>query len=78
MTENNLLGKYQHFRNKQFYELICFATHSETKEKMVVYKALYASADYEINHAWVRPRDMFFEEVEHEGMLVPRFRKVAE
>jgi len=65
--------KYQHFKNKQYYELIGYAVHSETKEEMVIYKALYASDEYDINQTWVRPKKMFFEEVEHEGVLVSRF-----
>lgn len=67
------LGKYQHFRNKQFYEVIGIARHSETDESMVVYKALYASGPLVIGQLWVRPATMFFEQVEHEGKTVPRF-----
>lgn len=78
MGENNLLGKYQHFKNKKLYEVIGFAVHSETKEEMLVYKALYASPEYEVNQIWVRPKVMFFEEVEHEGDFFPRFKKVAQ
>ena len=33
-------GKYRHFKGKE-YELIGTATHSETLEAMVVYRALY-------------------------------------
>lgn len=71
-----LLGKYQHFKNKQTYEVIGFAIHSETKEEMVIYKALYESSDYGLNQTWVRPKVMFFQEVEHEGKRVPRFAPI--
>lgn len=70
------LGKYQHFRNKQFYELLGTARHSETLEEMVVYKALYACDEFAAGQLWVRPKEMFFEMVEHEGQQVPRFRFV--
>lgn len=35
-------GRYRHFKGKE-YELLFLATHSETLEPMVVYRALYGS-----------------------------------
>ena len=34
------LGRYRHFKGRE-YELLFVATHSETLEPMVVYRALY-------------------------------------
>ncbi len=63
------LGKYRHYKGKE-YEVIGFAKHSETLEELVVYKALYQP---EGENLWVRPKKMFFEEIEIEGIKKPRF-----
>jgi len=66
--------KVRHFKGKE-YKIIDFAIHSETDEKMVVYKALY-----EPYKTFVRPYDMFMSEVDREKYpeagQVYRFEKV--
>jgi hypothetical protein len=65
-------GIYKHYKGK-IYEVIGVATHSESLEKMVVYKALYQQ---EGENLWVRPLEMFAENVMVEGNLVKRFEKI--
>lgn len=60
-------GLYRHFKGNQ-YEVIGVASHSETLEPMVVYRALYGE-----NGLWVRPAAMWQETVEREGKIYPRF-----
>lgn len=61
-------GRYRHYKGKD-YEVIGIATHSETQEKLVVYRTLYGDFDL-----WVRPLTLFTETVTVEGVQVPRFR----
>lgn len=77
MTKDDVqYGKYQHYKNKKYYEIIGEARHSETLEELIIYKALYHSDDYGENYVWARPKKMFFELVNHNGVVVPRFKKV--
>ena len=64
------LGKYRHYKGK-FYQVIGIANHSETLEKMVVYKALYDDMKL-----WVRPAYMWSEVVTYNGKSVRRFEFV--
>jgi hypothetical protein len=65
-------GKYRHFKGGE-YELIGIASHSETLEPMVVYRALYGEKGL-----WVRPAAMWTEQVDRETYRGPRFVFVEE
>ena len=69
MSENQELqpGRYRHFKGAQ-YEVQGVATHSETGEKLVVYRPLYGEGAL-----WVRPLSMFLETIERDGEVRPRF-----
>lgn len=68
-------GKYQHYKGN-LYEVIGVAHHSETREELVVYRALYNHEVYGDNSLWVRPKSMFLETVIVEGKKVLRFAPV--
>ena len=68
-------GKYRHYKGK-LYEVIGTAHHSETLERLVVYRALYDHPVYGKNSLWVRPEKMFRETVDQAGEAVPRFKKI--
>jgi hypothetical protein len=60
-------GRYRHYKGND-YEVLGVATHSETGEKLVVYRALYGARGL-----WVRPVGMFGESVTVGEKPVPRF-----
>ena len=65
-------GRYRHYKGNM-YQVIGIAKHSETEEDVVVYRALYGECGL-----WVRPLDMFCENVEVKGKLIPRFELIQE
>jgi len=49
------------------YIIEAIATHTETKEKLVIYRALYKNEELGVDHdIYARPYDMFMEKVDHE------------
>ena len=63
-------GIYRHYKGNE-YVLTDFAIHSDTLEKMVVYRALYGE-----QKLWVRPANMWEDEVEVDGKKVKRFEYI--
>ncbi|MDF0605831.1 DUF1653 domain-containing protein [Neisseriaceae bacterium TC5R-5] len=65
-----LPGIYRHYKGA-LYEVIGTATHSESEELLVVYRALYGEFGL-----WTRPAGMFNETVLHNSQSQPRFALV--
>lgn len=61
---------YEHYKGMR-YKILGVARHSETLEELVVYQALYGDSEL-----WVRPLNMFLEEVVIQGRLQPRFQRI--
>ena len=61
------IGRYRHYKGNE-YEVIGVAKHSENETELVVYRPLYGERGL-----WVRPLDMFLENVEINGVTMRRF-----
>ena len=60
MNELKINGVYRHFKGD--YYLVCdVAIHSEDRNEYVIYRPLYGD-----NSLYIRPKDMFLSEVDHE------------
>ena len=60
MNELKIHGIYRHFKG-DYYLVEDVALHSEDKQEYVVYRRLYGDGSL-----WIRPKDMFLSEVDHE------------
>ncbi len=67
-------GIYKHYKGN-LYEVLGIATHSETKERFVIYHALKGASDL-----WARPEKMFSEDIDapEYNCKGPRFTFVKE
>jgi len=63
------MTKYQHYKGGIYTLIDPSVLHTETGEFLVVYQNQRGAT-------FARPRDMFFEEVEVDGVMVPRFKEI--
>jgi len=61
--------QYRHYKGG-IYDFVCEATLEADLTPMVVYKAADGSV-------WIRPRAVFFEEIQVDGVATPRFAPVT-
>ena len=71
-TSELTLGRYRHYKGGE-YEVYGVARHSETDERLVVYRPLYGEGAL-----WVRPLVMFLESVHVDGVERPRFQWIGD
>ena len=63
-------GIYRHFKGNE-YEVIGFARHSETEEKLVLYRNMKNPEEI-----WARPYEMFAETILRDGKEIKRFERI--
>jgi hypothetical protein len=61
--------QYRHYKGG-LYELVCEATLEADLTPLIIYRAHDGSV-------WARPKAVFFELVEVDGLMVPRFAPVS-
>jgi hypothetical protein len=64
-------GIYEHYKGNR-YKIIDTVRHSENDECLVLYRTMYGD-----ENLWVRPFSMFFENVQVDGVEVPRFKFIG-
>jgi len=62
--------KYRHYKGG-VYELVCEAIQESDLSPVIVYRSHNGSI-------WTRPKAVFFEIVEVDGVLVPRFAAISD
>lgn len=62
--------KFEHYKGGM-YEIVATGFLEESETPCVVYRSL------EKNIVWVRTAQNFFENIEHDGQSLPRFRAIA-
>lgn len=74
MKKPILGGLYQHYKGNN-YRVLNLVKHSENLETLVFYECLYENPEGKF---WVRPLEMFCEDVEIGGKKQPRFKYLGE
>ena len=69
------IGLYRHSKSGKLYRVLGIAKHSENLEPFVVYEAQYNNSEGKL---WIRPYEMFTEEVEIDDKKVKRFEYIGD
>ncbi len=81
VPENGFYYHYKHDESKGFndhaYEVTAIGLHTEYSNTFVLYRPLYEAAIAPAT-VFVRPIELFFDEVEYGGKTFPHFTKITD
>jgi tellurite methyltransferase len=81
VPENGFYYHYKHNEDKGFnhhaYEVTGIGKHTEDDSDFVIYRSLYVNDITPATH-FVRPIELFFDEVQYEGKTLPHFVKITD
>jgi tellurite methyltransferase len=81
VPENGFYYHYKHDESKGFnhhaYEVTGIGKHTEDDTAFVIYRPLYENNITPATH-FIRPLELFFDEVEYEGKTLPHFVKITD
>jgi hypothetical protein len=69
-------GIYKHYKG-QLYLVDKVVKHSETEEELVIYQCMYEDKN-SVKSWWARPKSMFLESIQIDGVWVRRFEWIEE
>ncbi|HTH92857.1 MAG TPA: DUF1653 domain-containing protein [Candidatus Paceibacterota bacterium] len=82
IPENGFYYHYKHDDAKDFnnysYEVTGIGLHSENKDVFVIYRPLYEIEDLAQPISFVRPIELFTDEVKYHDTIVPHFTKITD
>lgn len=82
LPENGFYYHYKHNPegeiNNYSYEVIGVALNTESRDYAVLYRPLYENTFLAPANYSARPLDMFMENVEKDGKIIPRFTKIVD
>ena len=80
-TSYPVVGIYEHYKStpqhRRYYQLVGFARHTETEEKLALYIPLYITPELTGLRLQARPLSMFSDTVTYNRKLVPRFTFIS-
>jgi len=65
--------RYRHYKHGKEYTVVNIAHHTERNEKLVIYQAEYDTEDLGPRPVFARPKEMFEEKINTNGLMVERF-----
>lgn len=73
MAHAEIGKRYRHYKQGKQYTVLHIAYHTERNEELVIYQAEYDTEDLGPRPVFARPKKMFEEKINTNGVMVDRF-----